>query len=65
MPRDILELASSLAYLDEIHEQYAHQPDGVDASWHPLLADGGAEAGNGVRAARPAGGGGNGHRAAA
>ena len=37
MSRDILELAGSLAYLDDLHAQFADQPDAVDASWHELL----------------------------
>ena len=35
---DILELSGSLAYLDDLHDQYADQPAAVDASWHALLA---------------------------
>jgi 2-oxoglutarate dehydrogenase E1 component len=55
MSRDILELASSLAYLDELQQQYAQQPGDVDASWHELLRDGGAgEGGNGRAAAASA-----------
>ncbi|HWU87459.1 MAG TPA: 2-oxoglutarate dehydrogenase E1 component [Kofleriaceae bacterium] len=45
MPRDILELGSSLAYLDELQAQYSHQPGDVDASWHELLREGGADDG--------------------
>ncbi|HEU0029308.1 MAG TPA: 2-oxoglutarate dehydrogenase E1 component [Kofleriaceae bacterium] len=37
MSRDVLELGGSLAYLDEIYEQYNQQPGAVDASWHDLL----------------------------
>lgn len=48
MSRDILELGSSLAYLDDLQQQYADQPGEVDASWHPLLAQAnGHAAGNG------------------
>jgi len=49
MVRDILELASSLGYLDEISEEFHRQPDTIDPSWQALLT----EAGRGV-AARPA-----------
>jgi len=37
MSRDVLELAGSLGYLDELHEQFSERPDAVDASWHELL----------------------------
>jgi 2-oxoglutarate dehydrogenase E1 component len=56
MPRDVLELGSSLAYLDELARQYTDQPATVDASWYELLdggngharpADGGPRPGNG------------------
>ena len=43
MSRDLLELGSSLAYLDELYQQYARQPADVDASWHELLGARGAE----------------------
>ena len=41
-PRDVLELAGSLAYLDSLSAQYDEQPAAVDASWHALLEQGGA-----------------------
>ncbi len=37
MSRDVLELGGSLGFLDELAQQYAEQPAGVDASWHELL----------------------------
>jgi len=37
MVRDILELASSLGFLDEISEGFGQQPDSIDPSWQPLL----------------------------
>ena len=49
MSRDVLELAASLAYLDDIAQQYAQQPAAVDESWHALLEH------------EPNGHGGNGH----
>jgi 2-oxoglutarate dehydrogenase E1 component len=39
MVRDVLELASSLGFLDEISEGFRDHPDGVDPSWGALLAD--------------------------
>ena len=57
MSRDILELGSSLAYLDELDQQYSQQPGGVDVSWHELLGAGGedgAPGGNGRPAATSA-----------
>jgi 2-oxoglutarate dehydrogenase E1 component len=66
MVRDILELGSSLGYLDEISEGFVQQPDSVDPSWQPLLTDARAVSqGNGHRPAVPPAGGnrrtGNGH----
>ncbi|HEY0476304.1 MAG TPA: 2-oxoglutarate dehydrogenase E1 component [Kofleriaceae bacterium] len=55
MVRDILELGSSLGFLDEITEGFVQQPDSVDPSWQALLVD----------APRPSDGNGNGHRRAA
>ncbi|MEO8701062.1 MAG: 2-oxoglutarate dehydrogenase E1 component [Kofleriaceae bacterium] len=37
MTRDVLELAGSLGFLDELQEQFTAQPGEVDASWHELL----------------------------
>jgi len=37
MVRDVLELASSLAFLDDIVEGFHRQPDSVDPSWQELL----------------------------
>ena len=49
LPTDVLELAGSLGFLDELHDQFADRPGAVDASWHDLL--GGVSApGNGHRA---------------
>src|SRR5690349_10517832 len=39
MVRDVLELASSLGYLDEISEGFLQQPDAVDPSWRAVLAE--------------------------
>jgi len=60
MSRDVLELATSLAYLDELHQQYLQQPGTVDPSWHALLDEHGRgelRGGNGQAV------GGNGHAA--
>ena len=53
MSRDILELAGSLAYLDDLHAQFSEQPGEVDPSWHELL-DGHAAGSNGNGAPQPA-----------
>ncbi len=37
--RDILELAGSLGYLDEVSDQFVSQPQTVDETWHPVLTD--------------------------
>jgi 2-oxoglutarate dehydrogenase E1 component len=37
MVRDILELGSSLGFLDEISDGFLHQPDAVDPSWRAVL----------------------------
>ena len=37
MVRDILELGSSLGFLDEISDGFLQQPDAVDPSWRELL----------------------------
>jgi 2-oxoglutarate dehydrogenase E1 component len=39
MVRDILELAGSLGFLDELSEGFLAQPDSVDPSWTELLGD--------------------------
>jgi len=39
MTRDVLELAGSLGFLDEIAEKYGADAEAVDASWAPLLGD--------------------------
>jgi 2-oxoglutarate dehydrogenase E1 component len=52
MVRDLLELGSSLGFLDEISEGFHRQPDSIDPSWQALLGDG--------RAAAPSGNGQNG-----
>src|SRR5512146_3276810 len=49
MVRDILELAGSLGFLDEISDEFHRQPDAIDPSWQALLS----EAGRGA-APRPA-----------
>ncbi|HLL23606.1 MAG TPA: hypothetical protein VK427_15820, partial [Kofleriaceae bacterium] len=43
MSRDVLELAGSLAYLDELYQQYSEQPGAVDPSWRPLLDESNGE----------------------
>jgi 2-oxoglutarate dehydrogenase E1 component len=48
MVRDVLELASSLAFLDEIEEGFHRQPDSIDPSWQELL--------NGTTASAPTNG---------
>jgi 2-oxoglutarate dehydrogenase E1 component len=40
MAHDILELGSSLGFLDEIFEGFAREPGSVDPSWQELLGDG-------------------------
>src|SRR5882757_4534526 len=40
MVRDILELGSSLGFLDEISDGFLQQPDAVDPSWRALLGPG-------------------------
>ncbi|MGE3456003.1 MAG: thiamine pyrophosphate-dependent enzyme, partial [Kofleriaceae bacterium] len=47
MSRDVLELATSLGYLDELYERYNQQPGDVPASWHGLLSESNGQAGNG------------------
>ncbi len=37
MSRDVLELATSLGFLDELYQQFVLQPASVDPSWHALL----------------------------
>ncbi|HEY4055398.1 MAG TPA: thiamine pyrophosphate-dependent enzyme, partial [Kofleriaceae bacterium] len=39
MTVDVLELASSLAYLDQLNDSFLDQPNDVDSSWHGLLND--------------------------
>jgi 2-oxoglutarate dehydrogenase E1 component len=52
MVRDILELGSSLGFLDQISDGFVQRPDSVDPSWRALLTDGHAPGeGNGRRAA--------------
>ncbi|MGE0870632.1 MAG: 2-oxoglutarate dehydrogenase E1 component [Kofleriaceae bacterium] len=48
MSRDVLELATSLGYLDELYERYNQQPGDVPDSWHGLLSDSVAAGGNGT-----------------
>ena len=40
MVRDILELGSSLGFLDELTDGFLHQPESIDPSWRELLGDG-------------------------
>ncbi len=40
MVRDILELAGSLGFLDEMHDHFQAQPAAIDESWHGVLGDG-------------------------
>src|SRR5512139_3590847 len=47
MSRDVLELASSLAFLDDLYEQYSQQPNAVDESWRALLEPAPTNGGNG------------------
>ncbi|MBA3394803.1 MAG: 2-oxoglutarate dehydrogenase E1 component [Deltaproteobacteria bacterium] len=51
MSRDVLELGGSLGFLDELAQQYAEQPAGVDASWHALLEPNGHVPGGAAEAA--------------
>jgi 2-oxoglutarate dehydrogenase E1 component len=37
MAQDVLELASSLAYLDQLADTYESSPAAIDPSWHALL----------------------------
>ena len=39
MERDVLELASSLVFVDEMYERYLSDENAVDESWHALLGD--------------------------
>jgi 2-oxoglutarate dehydrogenase E1 component len=39
MVRDVLELASSLGFLDEISDGFAQRPDAIDPSWHAILGE--------------------------
>jgi 2-oxoglutarate dehydrogenase E1 component len=63
MVRDILELGSSLGFLDEISDGFHRQPDAIDPSWHALLTPdsrvpptrgGNGHAGNGHAVREPA-----------
>ena len=56
MTRDVLELATSLGFLDELYEKYRSTPSDIDPSWQALLDGQGAAPGS---TARPATG--NGH----
>jgi 2-oxoglutarate dehydrogenase E1 component len=40
MSRDVLELATSLGFLDELDEKFREAPGEIDPSWHALLAEG-------------------------
>src|SRR3954462_7065927 len=51
MVRDVLELGSSLGFLDEISEGFLQQPDAVDPSWRSLLTEHPPAGGNGHRPA--------------
>ncbi|HTJ43308.1 MAG TPA: 2-oxoglutarate dehydrogenase E1 component [Kofleriaceae bacterium] len=69
MERDVLELAGSLGFVDEIYEKFLADPGAVDPSWREMLGEDGEGGGNG--AAKPTNGqgsksnGGNGHAIAA
>src|SRR5688572_7261019 len=66
MTRDVLELAGSLAYLDDLAQQYAAEPQAVDASWHSLLetqTNGNGQRAPHVQASPPAKTNGNGNAA--
>lgn len=52
MVRDVLELGSSLGFLDEISEDFLQQPEAVDPSWRSLLSEVPAGDGNGHRRQR-------------
>ena len=67
MVRDILELGSSLGFLDELADGFHQQPDSIDPSWRDLLGDAnGAPTGrNGQIAATAATAASNGHAGAA
>ncbi|MBA3463749.1 MAG: 2-oxoglutarate dehydrogenase E1 component [Deltaproteobacteria bacterium] len=39
MAQDVLELASSLAFLDELNDTYRTAPGEIDPSWHGLLGE--------------------------
>ncbi|HEX4421915.1 MAG TPA: 2-oxoglutarate dehydrogenase E1 component [Kofleriaceae bacterium] len=54
MVRDILELGSSLGFLDEISDGFLQQPDSIDPSWRELLAQAGTAAKPNGRAANGA-----------
>ena len=55
MSRDVLELATSLGFLDELYQQYVSEPGAVDPSWHALLDEHGRSNGHATN--------GNGHAA--
>ncbi len=62
MVRDVLELGSSLGFLDEMYDQFQAQPGAVDSSWHDVLADGSAApTTNGTNGHATNGANGNGH----
>src|SRR5690242_10291007 len=46
MAKDLLELAGSLPFLDELYSQYQIDPNSVDPSWRKLFENG-ASTGNG------------------
>jgi len=47
MGNDLLELAGSLPFIDEIYAQYLQNPGSVDPSWRRLFDEGGARPTNG------------------
>lgn len=66
MTRDVLELAGSLAFLDELYRQYQDQAPDLDPGWHALLGEpSGAPAGGNGRGYNGHGHGGNGASTAA
>ncbi len=54
MTRDVLELANSLGFLDELYDQFQASPGAVDNSWHELLDHGNGHAPHGNGGTRQA-----------
>src|SRR5690242_6001468 len=62
MSRDVLELATSLGFLDELYDRYQQHPSEIDPSWHELLDQAGTN-GHGANGSNVTNG--NGHAAVA